>query len=187
MFKTQQDKRSLRDLRQGLKAKKSLEVEIMSLSTGEIFYECPKTRYKFNLAKLGSKESIELDILVTLANRYRGFFESHLITIVDFEDDEYSVEDLKEYLGIKDIYTGIENTDVDYVAEILDMDNYNFEKFISTDASPMLVSKVAERAIYLYMKGKFDSHSKRRILSKALGLEDIFDVADAELDSIDKE
>lgn len=185
MFKKEEStqKRSLRELRQALKAKKSLEVDIINLSTGEIFYECPKTRYKFNLNKVGSKESIELDILTTLVNRSRGFFENHLITIVDFEDDEYTVEDLVEYLGLKDIYDGIENTDVDYIDEILQFDNYDFEKFMETKASPALITRLAERAIHLYSKGKFDSHTKRRKLSKALGLEDIFDVIDVELES----
>lgn len=187
MFNTQKDKRSLRDLRQELKKRKSLEVDIVNLSVGEIFYECPKTRYKFNLNNLGAKESIELDILTTLANRNRGFFENHLITIVDFEDDDFTVEDIVEYLGLKDIYNGIENTDVDYIQEILELDNYDFEKFIKTECSPALVERIAERAIFMYMRGKFDSHTKRRILSKALGLEDIFDVADVELESGERE
>lgn len=183
MFKDK-NTRSLRELRQELKKRKSLEVEIMNLSTGEVFYECPKTRYKFNLNKVGAKESVELDILTTLVNRSRGFFENHLITIVDFEDDEFTVEDLLEYLGLKDIYNGIENTDIDYINEILEKDVYDFEKFIDTLASPVLIERIAERAILLYSKGKFDSHTKRRILSKKLGLEDIFDVIDVELDNI---
>lgn len=183
MFKNNtQDKKSLRQLRQELKAKKSLEVDIMSLSTGEIFYECPKTRYKFNLNKLGSKESIELDTLTTLVNRSRGFFENHLITIVDFEDDEYTVDDLIEYLGIRDVYDKIENTDTDYIAEILNKDNYDFEKFISTCSNQMIIKRLAERAIYLYSRNEFDSHKKRIILSKAMGMDDIFDVVDAELE-----
>lgn len=182
MFKRERSTQSLRELRQELKKRKSLEVDIVSLSTGEIFYECPKTRYKFNLNKLGAKESIELDILTTLANRNRGFFESHLITIVDFEDDEFTVDDIVEYLGLKDIYTGIENTDVDYINEILEKDNYDFEKFIKTQATPALIERLAERAIYLYSQGKLDSHTKRRILSKELGLDDIFDVIDVEME-----
>lgn len=187
MFNTQKEKRSLRDLRQELKKRKSMEVDIINLSTGEIFYECPKTRYKFTLSKLGSKESIELDVLTTLANRNRGFFESHLITIVDFEDEDFTAEDIVEYLGLKDIYTGIENTDVDYIGDILNLDNYDFEKFIKTESNRLLTERIAERAIFMYMRGKFDSHTKRRILSKALGQEDIFDVADVELEAREKE
>lgn len=182
MFKREKSTQSLRELRQELKKRKSLEVDIMSLSTGEIFYECPKTRYKFNLNKLGAKESIELDILTTLANRNRGFFEGHLITIVDFEDDEFTVDDIVEYLGLRDIYAGIENTDVDYINDILELDNNEFEEFIQKQASPALIERLAERAIYLYSRGKLDSHTKRRVLSKKLGLEDIFDVIDVEME-----
>lgn len=186
MFKKDRSTQSLRELRQELKKRKSLEVDIMNLSTGDIFYECPKTRYKFNLNKLGAKESIELDILTTLANRNRDFFENHTITIVDFEDEDFTVEDIVEYLGLKDIYTGIENTDVDYIDEILKFDNYDFEKFIKTQASPALINRLAERAIYLYQTKKFDSHSKRRLLSLELGQEDIFDVIDVEIEMEEK-
>ena len=181
MFK-KENTQSLRELRQELKKRKSLEVDIMSLTTGEIFYECPKTRYKFNLSQVGARESIELDMLTTLANRNRGFFENHLITIVDFEDEDFTVDDIVEYLGLKDIYTEIENTDVDYISEILQLDNYDFEKFIKTKADLPLIERVAERMIHLYSKGKFDSHTKRRIVSKELDLEDIFDVIDVELE-----
>lgn len=180
---TQEGKMSLRELRQALKKRKSLEVEIMSLSTGEIFYECPKTRYKFNLSKLGARESLELDILTTLVNRNRSFFENHQITIVDFEDDDFTIEDLKEYLGLTDIYTDVENTDVDYIAEILNYDNDEFEKIVSKDSNYALTLKLAERAVYLYRQGKFDSHNKQRALGKKLGMIDLFDVIDAELEA----
>lgn len=185
MFNTQKDKMSLRELRQELKKRKSLEVEIMSLSTGEIIYECPKTRYKFNLSKVGARESLELDVLTTLVNRSRGFFENHLITIVDFEDDEFTVEDLITYLGLQDIYTDIENTDVDYIAEILKLDNDEFEKVINKKGNELLVRKVAERAVYLYGQGEFDSHNKQRALSKRIGINDLFDVIDAELEYVE--
>lgn len=186
MFK-KDNKQSLRELRQELKKRKSLEVEIMNLTTGEVFYECPKTRYKFNLSKLGAKENLELDILTTLANRSRDLFETHSLAIVDFEDDEYTAEDLIEYLGLRDIYKGIENTDVDYINEILELDNDDFEEFIRKNGNPALIKRLAERAIYLYSKRKFDSHTKRRILSKLLGSEDIFDVIDVELDLQDEQ
>lgn len=176
-------KTSLRDLRQELKKRKSLEVDIMSLTTGTVYYECPKTGYKFTLNGVGARESIELDLLQTLANRNRQLFENHAITIVDFEDDDYGVDEIVEFLGLRDIYDGIENTDVDYIKEIIDLDNYDFEKLMAT-ADRALVERVAERAIYLYMKDKFDSHVKPRILGKALGQEDMFDVIDAELEAM---
>ena len=111
--KDTQEKRSLRELRQELKKRKSLEVEIMSLSTGEIVYECPKTRYKFNLSKLGAKESVELDVLTTLVNRSRGFFENHLITIVDFEDEEFTVEKAIEYAEDYSLRAGLDTLRVE--------------------------------------------------------------------------
>lgn len=189
MFKNTQsleEKRSLKELRQELKKRKSLEVEIMSLSTGTIVYECPKTRYKFALSKVGARESLELDVLTTLVNRSRDFFENHLITIVDFEDEDFTVEDLITYLGLQDIYTDIENTDVDYIANILNLDNNEFERIINREGNNSLVEKVAERAVYLYKQKKFDSHTKQRILSKRMNIDDLFDVIDAELEAIEE-
>lgn len=189
MFKNTQsleEKRSLKELRQELKKRKSLEVEIMSLSTGTIVYECPKTRYKFALSKVGARESLELDVLTTLVNRSRDFFENHLITIVDFEDEDFTVEDLITYLGLQDIYTDIENTDVDYIADILSLDNSEFERIINKEGNNSLVEKVAERAVYLYKQKKFDSHTKQRILSKRMNIDDLFDVIDAELEAIEE-
>lgn len=189
MFKNTQsleEKRSLKELRQELKKRKSLEVEIMSLSTGTIVYECPKTRYKFALSKVGARESLELDVLTTLVNRSRDFFENHLITIVDFEDEDFTVEDLITYLGLQDIYTDIENTDVDYIANILNLDNSEFERIINREGNNSLVEKVAERAVYLYKQKKFDSHTKQRILSKRMNIDDLFDVIDAELEAIEE-
>lgn len=177
--------RSLRELRQDLKKRKSLEVDIMNLSTAnEVFYQCPKTGYKMSLKGLGAKDSIELDLLTTLVNTNRRLFESHAITIIDFEDDDFTPEDLKEYLGLTEIYNGIENTDTDYIQDILNLDNYDFEKLIST-ADIGLINRVAERAIYLYKKKEFDSHLKRRQLSSKLGVEDIFDVVDVELENLE--
>lgn len=183
--KSTQNKERLRDLRQELKKRKSLEVDIMNLATGDVYYECPKTSYKFKLDKLGAIESVELDVLATMANRKRGMFENHAITIVDFEDDDFSVEDLLTYLGLKDIYNGIEDTSVDYIDEILKLDNEAFEDMIEKQSSLALIERLAERAIYLYSQKKFDSHSKRRILSKILGVEDIFDVTDAEMEVVE--
>ena len=175
-------KRSFRELRQLLKKKKSLEVEIMSLTNSTIVYECPKTGYKFTLNGVGATESIELDLLTTMANRYKGFFRDHLLTIVDFEDDDFTIEEVMEYLGILSFYEQVENKDMDYINVILnDMDNYEFEKLITT-CSPSLVTRVGERAIELYKRGKFDSHTKPKLIGKRLGLEDFFDVVDADID-----
>ena len=105
------DRKSSRELRQELKKKKHVEVEEMSLTNSKIVYECPKTNYSFTLSELGQKEVLELDLLSVMANKYKGFFSKHLITITDFDDDEYTVEDLLDYLGLTDIYDGIDNPD----------------------------------------------------------------------------
>lgn len=187
MMLKKRDRQSLRKLRQDLKHRKHVEVEIMSLTDSDIVYECPKTNYRFVLDSIGQKETLELDLLFVMANKYRGFFTKHLITITDFDDDDYTIEDLLDYLGLTDIYDGIENTDGDYIKDILELDNYDFEKLINTKGTVELYMRLAERMVYLFDKGKFNDYTKSDIIARLLGMSDLFDIVREDLEAQERE
>lgn len=180
-----QEKLSLRELRQGLKAKKSEEVTLLNLTNGEVGYECPKTGYSVRLRGIGSKVNLELESLMTMANQHKGLFAKHKIAIHDFDCDEYSIEDLIRFLNLEDIYEPIEKLGLeiseDYIADLLEIDNEVFKNFINDkNTSTRLVERIADRVVYLYMTDKFDASIKRQFLEERLGYDDLFDVADAE-------
>ena len=51
----------------------NIDVEIMNLAGGEVFYRCPKTHSEITLESVGDTETVDLDLLMTMKNRHKGF------------------------------------------------------------------------------------------------------------------
>lgn len=166
-----------KELRNELKKlKNDIEVEILNLSTGRVCYIGKDGDFIFDLNKYGEKESVELEDIYKVASKNKGFFEKHYITIVDVDNDDYTVDDILEYIGVKSVYSKIENYDTDYIEEILlEMDDYDFEKAISVN-DIYLVERLADRAKSLYKEGRFDSMNRAKIIADRLKIDDLFEL-----------
>ena len=169
--------RSKKELRTELKKlKNEIEVEVLNLSTGRVCYTDRDGEVIFDLNRFGEREMVELENIYKIANKNKGFFEKHYITITDVDNDEYEVEDVLEYLNIRGLYDKIENYDTDYIEEILlEMDDYDFEKVVSVN-DIYLVERLADRAKTLYKVGKFRDTVRAKVIADRLNIDDLFEL-----------
>ena len=171
-------KKTYKELKKEFKAKQyEIEVEILNLNSCATSCRGRDGRLIFEFSKSGDREFVSLADLSEVANRYKGFFEKHLIAIIDIDNDEYDLEDIITYLNLDEIYqeNEIENYDTDYIGQILKLDAKKFKRFIE-DANIELVRTVASRAVELFRNGKFDSRIKEEALCERLNREDLFEI-----------
>ena len=171
-------RKTYRELKKEFKSKQyEIEVEILNLNSCATSCRGRDGRLIFKFNKSGDREFISLADLLEVANRHKGFFEKHLIAIIDIDSDEYELEDIITYLNLDEIYqeNEIENYDTDYVGQILKMDTKKFKRLVE-DADIKLVKTIAGRAVELFRNGKFDSRIKEEVLCKRLNREDLFEM-----------
>jgi hypothetical protein len=171
-------RKTYRELKKEFKSKQhEIEVEILNLNSCGTSCRGRDGRLIFKFNKSGDREFISLADLLEVANRHKGFFEKHLIAIIDIDNDEYDLEDIITYLNLDEIYqeNEIENYDTDYVGQILKMDAKKFKRLIE-DADIKLVKTIAGRAVELFRNGKFDSRIKEEVLCARLNREDLFEM-----------
>lgn len=160
-----------KELRQNAK---EIEVEVVNMTNGEFFYKCKKTHEELNLMEKGDSEVVGLDFLLTMKNNHRNLLERLDIVLIDVYGD-YELSEILNYLGLDKIY-GFERLDVDFIENAInDMEVDEFEKVIN-ESHIGLVVKIAERGIQLAKENKFDSYSKRQILARKFGKDDLFEI-----------
>ena len=171
-------RKTYRELKKEFKSKQyEIEVEILNLNSCATSCRGRDGRLIFKFNRSGDREFISLADLLEVANRHKGFFEKHLIAIIDIDSDEYELEDIITYLNLDEIYqeNEIENYDTDYIGQILKMDTKRFKRLIE-DADVKLVKTIAGRAVELFRNGKFDSRIKEEALCARLNREDLFEM-----------
>ena len=171
-------RKSYKDLKKEFRSKQyEIEVEILNLNSCATSCRGRDGRLIFEFNKSGDREFISLADLSEVANRYKGFFEKHLIAIIDVDDEEYDLEDIITYLNLDEIYqeNEIENYDTDYIGQILKMDAKKFKRLVE-DENTELVKTIASRAVELFKNGKFDSRIKEEAICKRLNREDLFEM-----------
>lgn len=176
--KNEKTKLSPREIRRELKSK-NVEVEIINLTSSKLVYTCPKTHTEIIFEECGDSETVDLDLLVTMKNKHKKFFSRHYITIVDVYSEDYTIEDILTYLGVDKFYSELENTDVDYIEDIiLNSSVDDFEKIVRK-SSYELANRIAERAVKMYKDGDFDSRYKCEVLAEKLEMDHLFDLETA--------
>ena len=171
-------RKTYRELKKEFKSKQhEIEVEVLNLNSCATSCRGRDGRLIFKFNKSGDREFISLADLLEVANRHKGFFEKHLIAIIDIDNDEYELEDIITYLNLDEIYqeNEIENYDTDYIGQILKMDAKKFKRLVE-DANTELVKTIASRAVELFKNGKFDSRIKEEAICKRLNREDLFEM-----------
>ncbi len=170
------------ELQRKLKQKKQeIDIEIKNISTWDVDYIDPREKQQiFSLSKVGSKDStefIDLDTLYRIVRRSPGFFEEHrlIISDVDSLDVECTPMDIIDFLGLNSLYEHIRNPNEDYLEYFLSdkVDINSFEKILNKN-NVESTRRLAERAIDLHKKKKFDSGLKAKLLAKRIGIEDLY-------------
>lgn len=119
---------------------------------------------------------VTLEELYEVASKTKGFFSDYSIIVTDVLSDDCSLDDVMVYLGLDKIYKDVDGLNSDFINEILELDDSDFEYEIDRikNRNKTLVQAIASKAIYL-TKSEYEdfeiSRKKSRILSEALGRE----------------
>lgn len=168
-------KKDYRQLRKELRGKKQeIEVELLHINSGGTSCRDRGGRVIFDFDNYGEREFLSLADVYEIATKYTNFFAKHQIVIVDLDTDEYTIDDIIEFLGLNELYDEIENYDTDYVSQILKLKYVEFEEVVK-NASEDLIRILASRAVELYNNNKFDSKKKETLLAEKLNVENLFE------------
>lgn len=152
---------------------KDVECVVMSLCNGELVYRDRRTSRLFEFPELGDSEIMTIEELSTMKNLARKFFKNSYITVVDVLDDEYTLEDIYEYLQIKTNTEILCAEDMDDI--ILDMDVNDFRTILQNRKEGGLRQRIVERAMKLYEDGEFNDYSKMKIIKDVTKLDYLFE------------
>lgn len=152
---------------------KDVECVVMSLCNGELVYRDRRTSRLFEFPELGDSEIMTIEELSTMKNLARKFFKNSYITVVDVLDDEYTLEDVYEYLQIKTNTEILCAEDMDDI--ILDMDVNDFRTILQNRKEGGLRQRIVERAMKLYEDGEFNDYSKMKIIKDITKLDYLFE------------
>lgn len=152
---------------------KDVECVVMSLCNGELVYRDRRTTRLFEFPELGDSEIMTIEELTTMKNLARKFFKNSYITVVDVLDDEYTLEDVYNYLQIKTETEILSAEDMDDI--ILDMDIDDFRTILRNRKEGGLRQRIVERAIKLYENSEFNDYSKMRVIKEVTGLDYLFE------------
>ena len=152
---------------------KDVECVVMSLCNGELVYRDRRTSRLFEFPELGDSEIMTIEELSTMKNLARKFFKNSYITVVDVLDDEYTLEDVYEYLQIKTNTEILCAEDMDDI--ILDMDVNDFRTILQNRKEGGLRQRIVERAIKLYEDGEFNDYAKMKVIKEITKLSYLFE------------
>lgn len=152
---------------------KDIECVVMSLCNGELVYRDRRTTRLFEFPELGDSEIMTIEELTTMKNLARKFFKNSYITVVDVLDDEYTLEDVYNYLQIKTETEILSAEDMDDI--ILDMNIDDFRTILRNRKEGGLRQRIVERAIKLYENSEFNDYSKMRVIKEVTGLDYLFE------------
>ena len=152
---------------------KDVECVVMSLCNGELVYRDRRTSRLFEFPELWDSEIMKIEELSTMKNLARKFFKNSYITVVDVLDDEYTLEDVYEYLQIKTNTEILCAEDMDDI--ILDMDVNDFRTILQNRKEGGLRQRIVERAMKLYEDGEFNDYSKMKIIKDVTKLDYLFE------------
>lgn len=150
-------------------------VEIANISTMTCRYTNRNGIPYFIIEPNGYAE-VTLGELNEVVTKAKGFFTSYSIIVTDILSDECSLDDVVAYLGLDKMYKDVEDINLDFIENILQLNDSDFEREIDRikNKNKTLIQAIASKAIYM-TKSEYEefeiSRKKSKILSEALGRE----------------
>ena len=125
---------------------------------------------------------VPFEDLQSIVKKHKKIFEQFTVIIDDVYapgEEDITVEDVEEVLGLSRIKKGLSDTPDDLMFDDLLLD-YSFEEFEDEVETfkPAVIKRLAERAIYLYLQKEFSNGHKMNLLEKKLGVKNIFEDVD---------
>lgn len=150
-------------------------VEITNISTMTCRY-INRNGMSYFVIEPSDYAEITLGELYEVVSKAKGFFVDYSLILTDVFNEEYSLDDIMVYLGLDKMYKDVDGVNADFIEEILELDDSDFEDEIDKikNKNKKLIQAIASRAIYM-TKSEYEdyeiSRKKSKILSEALGRE----------------
>jgi hypothetical protein len=151
----------------------TIEVEVMNLTNGSVYYRCKKTGEVIELNESGDSAVTTLDILLNMRNQSKKMLDNMHISIVDVFEDDIDVNDILKMLDLKKAYCIDEMTVEGIDKYIISLSGSEFEKIVN-ESDIRFIRRLAERSVSLDKEKKLDSDFKRNVLIKKLNKEYLF-------------
>lgn len=143
---------------------KDTEIIIMKNVLGGWTYENKSNRKLFRIANGATTTIMTMAELMEMHSRYPKMLNTFMVVPVDTFDDEYTVEDVIQNLGIERAYKEAVNP-LEIEEAILDMP---YDKFadITDKLSKGMKARIIEKSIELFRNGEFNDPTKKSFIIK---------------------
>ena len=152
-------------------------VQICNMSFMSVIYMNKNEEVYFDLLPNEYTE-ISLAELWEVANKCKSFFKDYMIIVTDVLSDEYTIDNVVDYVGIASIYNSEESQLTAKAEELLNLPDDRFERKIQNRKESFL-RNLACKAIMMTKSEETDfelSRRKEKILCDLLGREQLLDI-----------
>jgi len=150
----------------------STYVWVASNVYGGLIYISQRTGTRIEWSDYNNRQLMTLDEVITMRNTQRSFIEKNWVRIIGFVDaeyaDTYSLEELLEYLQIKEYYK--DSLCPENIDDVFALSPEEIKKRVP-NMSEGVKNNIIVRANDLIKNGKLDSHKKILALEEALKCE----------------
>ncbi|MCC0764811.1 hypothetical protein IR151_17595 [Clostridioides sp. ES-S-0006-03] len=143
---------------------KNIEVEVMNITNGSVFYKCKRTNEIIELDEPGDTTTVSLDLLLNMKTQSKSMLDGLILSIVDVFDG-IDMDSVLDVLGLEDKYK-VCDMKLDSIDDFIENStNEKFEKSLDK-INEKVLKRIIERAIKLSKQGKLDSNYKRILLEE---------------------
>lgn len=171
-------KKTKRQINMELRKKQDeIYIEICNMSFMSVIYMNKNEETYFDLYPNEYAE-LPLSELYEVATKNKSYFKDYMLAIIDVLSDEYTIDNIIDYLGITSIYNSEENQFAMQIDSILNLSDDVFEREIE-GRSNKFIRTLACKAILLTKSEESDyelSRKKERVLCRKLGREQLIDI-----------
>lgn len=127
----------------------------------------------------GERGNVTLRELEEVVRQSKGYFSSFSLIVSDVLSTECTVDDVMKYLGLDVVFKKVDGANEDFIEEMLEMDDDDFEDEIKRyENHKDIIKNIAARAVYMTRSEEYDyelSRRKNRILADRFGRRTLFD------------
>lgn len=153
----------------------SIDVEIMNISEMRVSHANKMGVFYFQLEP-GESVIVSLEELYEVKQKAKKCFSNHFIILTDVYSEEYTMEDVMEYLGLNSLYKGIDDPNSDFLEQmVVDTDEEELEKLLEKKTRKE-IKRLACKAMYLHHSEESDftlSRGKEKVFCNALKIDEL--------------
>ena len=127
----------------------------------------------------GESTTLTLSELEEVVRQCKGYFTSYSIIVTDVISNEVTVDDVMKYLALDNVFKKIDDPNRDFVEEILEMDDDDFEEVIEVYKNQKdILRNISARGVYMTNSDDYDyelSRKKNKILAEQFNRKTLFD------------